>query len=210
MKKGLLLVVTSLLYYNSTFALDLSAPMKKKKAKKAFNAGQNTLHAGVGFVPFLLKQESEDALKVYGETEKKKGLVIGARYEIAVTDFLSVGAIVGISNAKLTVVDVTNPDNINGYDMKFTVIGLRAAYHLRLNSKTLGEKLDPYAGGMFGVCLTGAKAFGERNYFDEPESFGLTYAIYAGATFYIIEKVGLFAEIGYKYALVNTGVTFKF
>ena len=93
-----------------------------------------------------------------------------------------------------------------GFDLGFTIIGVRASYHL----KTGSEKLDPYGGVMFGGILGSAKAFGERNYFDTPKAGGLAWQLYAGANFYIIDHVGLFAEIGYKYALINTGVSLKF
>lgn len=210
MKRILSLTIAALVGLGSVSASEYEFMAKKRRKKKkggdaAFSQGQNSVHLGAGFVPFLLKPDVATDLEYYGTIESSAKMVFGFRYEAGILEFLSVGPVLGFSSAKVTVIDHSNPDNVNGFDFKYTIIGARAAYHI-----VGSEKLDLYGGAMFGANLTKVKAFGERNYFDTPGSFSTTWQVFAGANFYIIPNLGLFAELGYKYCLVNTGITFKF
>lgn len=184
----------------SVIALDASA---KKKKKKGFYEGQKTVHVGIGF-PSMVNTSKKD-LSIYGDAKTNGMPPVSMRFESAVSENISFGAFLGYTKEKVTITDRTNPKNINGFDYSFTIVGVRAGFHVPLKSK----KLDPYGALMLGYNMTKGKPFGENNYFDEPKS-KLTYSFHTGVNYYVNPKFALFAEAGYGFALANVGATVRF
>jgi len=194
---------------------DLNAEQMKKRRKKkkkrgkvvAFKAGQIGLGVGGGF---LVKENySKSDYSIYGETESKGGFPFGFRVEYGATDFLGIGLYVGMYKDEITITDVTAPDNIYGYQHKYTQICLRPAFHVPLGMK----KLDPYVGIPFGLNKVKAEPTGSGyNYVQEPLKSGFCWAIHAGANMYFTDNIGAFVEGGYGSGLpmVNFGVAVKF
>jgi len=195
-------IIITLLVLGVFLTADASAASRKKK-KKGFYEGQKTVHVGIGF-PSMVNTSKND-LSIYGEAKTKAMPPVSLRFESAVSNNISFGGFLGYSKETVTVTDRTNPKNINGFDYSFTVVGARAGFHIPLKSK----KLDPYGAVMLGYTMAKGKPFGENNYFDEPKSM-LAYGIHAGINYYVQPKVALFAEVGYGFALVNTGLTVRF
>lgn len=194
---------------------DLSAEEMKKKRKKkkkrgkvvAYKAGQIGLGVGGGF---LVKENySKSDYSLYGTTESKGGFPFGFRFEYGATDFLAIGLYVGKYKDEITITDVTAPDNIYGYEHKYTQICVRPAFHVPLGMK----KLDPYVGIPFGLNKVKAEPTGTGyNYVQEPLKSGFCWAIHAGANFYFTDNIGAFVEGGYGQGLpmVNFGLAVKF
>lgn len=199
MKKILIIIVAF-----SVLAMDASAASyKRKKKKKGFYSGQKTAHVGIGF-PSLINTTKND-LSLYGDVKKNAMPPISLRFESAVSDNISFGGFLGYSKEKITVTDVTNPGNINGFDYSFTVVGGRLGIHFPLKSK----KLDPYAAALLGYTMTKGTPFGENNYFDEPKGM-LAYGAHFGANYYMNPGFALFGEVGYGFAVANLGLTLRF
>lgn len=194
---------------------DLNAEELKKRRKKkkkrgkvvAFKAGQIGVGVGGGF---LVKENYSKAdYSIYGETESKGGFPFGFRFEYAATDFLGIGVYVGMYKDKITITDVTAPDNIYGYEHKYLQICARPAFHIPLGMK----KMDPYVGIPFGMNKVKATPTGTGfNYVQEPLKSGFCWAIHAGANLYFSDNIGAFVEGGYGSGLpmVNFGVAAKF
>ena len=102
--------------------------------------------------------------------------------------------------------------NVMGTDAKsswnYTIIGVRSAYHF---SSIENEKLDLYAGIMLGYYFVNFKHTSSQGSIGSSGSYGnsLAFDIYGGARYYLNEKVGLFAELGYGVAFLNVGAVLK-
>lgn len=210
LKAMLLLVLCAFFVAGDLNAEELKKRRKKKKKRGkvvAFKAGQ--IGAGVGG-GFLVKENYSKAdYSIYGETESKGGFPFGFRFEYGATDFLGIGVYVGMYKDELTITDVTAPDNIYGYEHKYTQICLRPAFHVPLGM----EKLDPYVGIPFGLNKVKATPTGTGyNYVQEPLKSGFCWAIHAGANLYFTDNIGAFVEGGYGSGLpmVNFGLAAKF
>ena len=194
---------------------DLSAEEAKKRRRKkkrrgkkvlAFEQGQTAIQPAAGFI--VRTDYSESGYGEYGTSEIKTGFPFSLRAEYNVLDFLSAGAFVGFYKETVTITDVTNPTNVFGFDHKAVTFGIRSAYHL-----SAGSKLDPYGGFGLGMTKVKSTAFGEYNFIKPVDAGGFFYQFYAGANFYFIKNVGVFAEIGYSrpwYPMISTGVSLKF
>lgn len=210
------LKVFILLLLATLFAVpDLSAEATKKRRKKkrrrgkkelAFEQGKTCIQPAAGF---LVKTDySESDYGNYGTSEIKTGFPFSLRGEYNVLPFLSAGAFVGFYKETVTITDVTNPNNIFGFEHKATTFGIRSAYHIAKS-----PKLDPYGGFSLGMTKVKASSFGENNFLTPADIGGFHYGFYAGANFYFIKNLGAFAEVGYSspwYPMISTGISLKF
>ena len=112
---------------------------------------------------------------------------------------LGVGGIVGYTSAKY---------DYSGWGWTSTdiMIGARGAFHYAFI-----DRLDTYAGLNVGYNINSWKWRGtgyETHH--TTGSSALSYAFFAGARYYFTNSIGVYAELGYGYTLVNAGLTFKF
>lgn len=185
-------------------SFDASAsPKRKKKKKMAFTQGQSSLQAGIGF-PSLIKPEI-DSFMYFGEVERSKFPPVQLRYEHAVTNNIGIGMMLGYSKSKVTITDNTDPENINGFNYTYLILGARGAFHLNANS----PKFDPYLVGFGGLNLTTTSSFGPDNPLETQKKIFI-WSIHAGANYYFVGPLGAFLEVGYGVSIVNAGLTFKF
>jgi len=107
---------------------------------------------------------------------------------------LGVGGIFGYTSLRV-------PDVWRVSDM---VIGARGALHY-----ALVNKLDTYAGLTIGYNIHSWKWIG-TGHGETSGGSGLSYAIFAGARYYFTDAIAVFGELGFGYAILNLGVSFKF
>jgi hypothetical protein len=176
---------------------------EKKKKARAFEQGQSSVHAGAG-MPSLVKPKT-DSLLIYGEVERKSLIPIYLRYEYALTDHIGLGAVAAYSNAKVTVTDNTDPDNVNGYNYTYLIFAARGAWHQDLAV----ERLDAYGVLTLGFNITSAEAFGPSNVF-EPYKKAFIWGVHVGANYYFTDNIGIHAEAGYGISIFNAGVSVRF
>lgn len=90
----------------------------------------------------------------------------------------------------------------------YSIIGVRSAFHYKGFDI---EKLDPYAGLMLGYYNLNYK-------YDGPYasilngSYGSTvgFSGYAGARYYLADKIGVFGELGFGISYFTLGAVYKF
>ncbi len=211
LKAILLLVLCAFFVAGDLNAEEMKKKRRKKKKKRgkvvAFKAGQMDVQLAGGF---LVKENYSKAdYSIYGTTESKGGFPFGIRAEYGATDFLGIGVGFGMYKDEITITDVTAPENIYGYEHKYTTFCLRPAFHVPLGM----AKLDPYAAVTIGGNIVKAKPTGTGyNYVQEPMKSGLAWAIHGGANFYFTDNIGAFVEGGYGQAIpmVNFGLVVKF
>ncbi|HLG04390.1 MAG TPA: hypothetical protein VI731_12400 [Bacteroidia bacterium] len=210
--KGILLILLCCFFTAGELSADVEKKKRRKKKKKkgqqetAFHQGQIGFQAAGGF---LLKTDySSTDYPLFGTTEYDRGFPIYFRGEYGITDFLSAGLYFGMFKEKVTITDVTNPSNINGFDHSFKSIGLRAAYHQNIGLALL----DPYAGFAVGITTVKVTPFGTENLITPMEKGPLGFSIYAGANVCFTPNIGVFVEGGYSrwLPMISAGVQFKF
>ncbi|MBG8553008.1 hypothetical protein [Hymenobacter guriensis] len=86
-------------------------------------------------------------------------------------------------------------------------VGVRGTYHYNF---TDNEKLDTYAGLSLGARI---QSYSDNGYYSNTDSWGGTYlttGLFLGARYYVTEKIGGFAEVGYDMSLLKLGVSARF
>ncbi len=212
LKSLLLLLLCAFFVAGDLGAEELKKRRKKKKKRGkvvAFKAGQIGVGVGGGFA--VKQNYSKTDYSIYGTNETKGGFPFSIRAEYGATDFLGIGLWIGMYKDKVTITDITAPNNIYGYDHKFTQICLRPAFHVPLGM----AKLDPYVAIPFGLNKVKATPFnneGGFNYVQEPLKSGFAWAIHGGANLYFTDNIGAFVEGGYGQGLpmVSFGLAVKF
>ena len=107
---------------------------------------------------------------------------------------LGVGGLVGYTTAKYW-----------GWRSTDLMIGVRGALHY-----AFVDKLDTYAGAMFGYNINSWKWDGKGSEIHISGSSGLAYAVFAGGRYYLADAFAAFAEVGYGYTIINVGISLKF
>jgi hypothetical protein len=117
---------------------------------------------------------------------------------------VGIGAYLGIAAAKY---ESSNLIYAYGYKYTYTIIGLRAAYHL----VDLARKLDVYGGAMIGYDILNVEETGVQpnSVYFNPDSGGAIFCPFLGARYYLINNVALMGELGYGVSYLNLGVAFK-
>jgi hypothetical protein len=204
------IILLLMLFVIPGIAIDASAETQKKRRKKrkkketAFMQGQSVIQAGVG-LPSLIRPET-DTLLYFGEVKSTGSPMTQLRYEYGVTDNLGVGLLMGMSFAKVHYTDNTDPENLNGFDYSYFVAGARASWHQPMKS----SRFDPYAVAFLGTCISRITAYGPSNPLEGAKHKSFLWSVHAGANFYVIKHLGVFAEVGYGVSVFNTGLTLKF
>lgn len=119
-----------------------------------------------------------------------------ARFEKAVSDEVSIGAILGRASSKYT-------DSYGSVKYSFTLIGGRANYHFEGS-----DKFDAYVGGTLGYNIFSVNTEGYSSPY-KGSSSAVLYGGQIGANYYFSPNIGAWAELGYGISYLNLGLTFK-
>jgi len=144
------------------------------------------------------------------------------QFEHALTDQITLGAYLGYSMAFFEddgIETIPYHPYYSEYQQyrwftKHLLFGAKATYHFGEILNT-SKKLDPYAGISLGYNVASTKRTQLNGSVDlepvlspEPSSKVL-FGIYAGARYYMNDKIALFGELGYSTAVLQLGVTYK-
>ena len=151
----------------------------------SFDKSTSYLHAGIGFGGGF-----------YSGTITLPPISVS--YEKAVTENISVGAIVGYSSSKY--VYFTTDE----YKYTYILIGARGNYHFATS-----EKFDPYAGVTLGYNIVSVTAPGSGGNYNAKGS-ALLAGGQLGANYYFSSNLGAFAELGYGIGILTIGISAKF
>jgi len=172
---------------------------------QSFEKGTNVISAGVGIGGH------------YGASGfySSQSPAIGINYEKGLLEDVGPGIISGgfyIGYKSLTYhYDYGYSNYYYDWKWSYTIIGLRAAYHMPLDN----DKLDVYGGIMIGFNnLKFTEKTNDPNYYDYHYSNSynsyLNTTLFAGGRYYFTEKLGGFAEVGYGIAYLTIGINYKF
>lgn len=153
-------------------------------AQAEIDKGNVLLNAGVGFGYY------------YGGG----GTSLALSAEWAINNFISIGPYLGISSSNY------NYAGYGKYSVTFLDIGARGSYHFSQHLNLDTDKLDLYGGVGLGYVAT--------SYSDEwagydPYSGGIRGSLFGGARWYFSDKFAVNGEVGFGYAPLLLGVTFK-
>lgn len=146
---------------------------------------------------------------------------ISTSFDYGITDAISLGAYLGYSSATYNFFGRNFCPSGNGnyfdytdtYKYKFSIIGLRGAYHFAkfINS----DKTDVYLGAMAGTNLVQSTystndPCAEHVALPVQKYNALIFSGYAGIRYRFTENIGIFAELGYGITYATLGINFKF
>ena len=97
---------------------------------------------------------------------------------------------------------------IYDWNIKYStfIIGARGTYHFT----DLVDKLDLYGGLLLGVEIVSHKDnIPDNDVFDDYNSGGLAYSLFAGARYYLSDNFAVMGELGYGIAVLSLGVSLK-
>ena len=90
----------------------------------------------------------------------------------------------------------------------FIDIGVRGSYHFSELFEITNDKVDIYGGAFLGFLVSSYSGDAYSGY-NDPYGGGLRLGIHAGARYFFSEKVAGFGELGYGFAPLSLGLTFK-
>ncbi len=130
------------------------------------------------------------------------GITVGINGEYAFTDEISGGGY-----AAFTHWGGWTYGNWNFFD-----IGARASYHFAKLLKVPNKRFDPYAGAQIGGAFSNYSYNGNNLGIDYTGSYdrGVRAGLYAGARWYLNDRVAVYGEAGFALCPIMGGVTFKF
>jgi hypothetical protein len=180
---------------------------------QSYKKGQVDLSLGVGFGATFISSE-------FSTTSTP----ISASLDFGLSDRVSIGGYFSLIKAewKMTGTDVCNSGNGNGnysftyvdtYIWKYSIAGLRAAYHFTPQN----EKLDTYGGIMLGNNFASSSFSSVTNpYCDKHDVIftgknygGLIAAAFLGARYRFSNNIGVYGELGYGVTYLNIGLNFR-
>ena len=93
-----------------------------------------------------------------------------------------------------------------GWKWSYLIVGGRGAFHYQFV-----DKLDTYAGAIFGFNISSSSYYGWDGYTGGTDSRGgFTYSTFVGARYYFADKISVFAEAGYGFNFLEAGLSIKF
>lgn len=177
---------------------------------QSFQKGQKDINLGIGL---------GNSIVVAGNTNVIPPLSVS--FDIGVTNDISIGGYLGFTGASYSYSAWENCGKGNGngqyyidtYKWSYLILGVRGAYHFGRFIKI--DKLDVYAGMMLGNDFANSSYSTTSTCPDHigylsPTYGGFVFSVYGGARYRFTKNVGVFAELGYAVAYLNTGVNFKF
>jgi hypothetical protein len=155
-----------------------------------FEEGNRYLHLGIGFgSPFLYQNSKMSVPPVH------------ASFEIAVTDKIGVGGLIGYTSSKY---EESYGSLDYAWKFSYLILGARGAYHF-YNT----DKADVYAGAMLGYNVASAKFESNdsdlERFVSSPSVGGLAFGAYVGGRLRFTDKLSGFAEVGYNVAWISVG-----
>ena len=181
---------------------------------QSFKKGQFDINLGIGLGTTFISSEF---------TTISSPISIALEY--GVSDAISVGAYFTHIKAewKMRGTDNCNSGNGNGnfsytyidtYTWKYSIAGLRGAYHFTSES----EKLDAYGGLMLGNNFTSFSfSTSTSPYCDKHDVMftgndygGFITAAFLGARYRFTNNIGIYGELGYGVNYLNLGLNFRF
>lgn len=155
-----------------------------------FQKGSSVVNAGIGFGTNLGGLgDSRPAINLSYEYGK---------WEVGGPGVISLGGYIGNTGYRYESGGFTQKWNYN-------VVGARSAYHY--NGFEEATDLDVYGGLMLAYNIVSYKADG----YDGANNYGsgLGFSAYVGGRWFLSEKFGLYAELGYGVSTINAGLAFK-
>lgn len=167
----------------------------------SYQDGDRIFHAGFG-------------LGMYYADGNTKIPPLQVQVEKGIRENISVGGILGYASSSNPYNDTDLNVNTGqiirrsaSLDYSYLLIGARGNYHFETS-----QKFDPYAGvtmGYVNVSLKNKGGFDDSSPLDVAAS-GLLYGAQIGANYYLTNKIGCWAELGYGVGYLNFGITYKF
>ena len=178
-----------------TLAICVIAGVSVSAQQPTFVKGDNVVSLGVGLGGYLGTGWS------YTGSSAKKMPLIAASFDHCIIDNLfnekssiGVGGLIGFKSVKF-------PDWVK---YNYFVFGARGTFHY-----ALVNKLDTYGGLHLGYDYCNVKWIGHDSY-NHGGASGFSYGFFVGGRYYFTDSIGAYAELGYGYAILNLGVSFKF
>ncbi|MBK6995850.1 MAG: outer membrane beta-barrel protein [Saprospiraceae bacterium] len=182
------------------FALGILAFFSANQANaQSYGKGQTDLHFGIGLLGTF-----------YGSGVNTILPPVNIAFETGVADNIGVGGFLGFSTARANY-------NILGskyhWNYNYILLGARGAYHFR-ELLEMDEKWDPYGGLMLGYYIANATFHSDdpnlnEDLYDSPVSSSVGWSLYAGTRYKLTEKLGVYGELGYGFAVFNVGLHLK-
>lgn len=174
MKKSLFLLSVILL----TLSVSLNA--------QGFNKNTKNLSFGIGVGGFA---------GMYGSSTLPP---VSVGYQMAVTEKISVGGIVGYAGS--------SEEFFGGkWKYSYVLIGGRGEYHFLERN----DKWDAYAGLTLGYNVVSSSWDGSGISVGTAEASGLLYGFHVGAKYSLSPKWGVYGEVGYGIGVLNLGAYIK-
>jgi opacity protein-like surface antigen len=166
---------------------------------QSYAKGQTDVHLGIGLLGTF-----------YGSGVNTILPPVNVAFETGVADNIGVGGFLGYSTARYKYTGI-GPNYRWNYN--YILLGARGAYHLR-ELLELDEKWDPYGGIMLGYYLANATFKSEdpninEDLYDSPVSSSIGWSLFAGTRYKLTEKLGIYGELGYGFAVINVGLHIK-
>lgn len=158
-------------------------------SQKVFKEGISNLNLGIGY----------GFAGIYGDMTIPP---ISASFDYGASDNVSVGGLIGYTSSEQKYTWGTDE---YGWKYSYIVIGVRGAYHF-----DLGEKFDPYVGGLLGYNVVSVSDIGTAPYGYSASGSFMAFGFYLGGRYYVSDNLALFGELGYGVGYINAGVSFKF
>jgi len=183
----------------------------KRTEAQSFAKGQSSISIGLGF-PNLYKTSSDllFAGQPAEDTPKESNIPpISFLYEYGITDEISIGAQYSFTQQKWS-------SGGSSLGFRFSVIGLRGAYHLQKTLKISNDKFDPYVGAMLGYYTSKFFVKGidldsqEKAIFENLTVSDFSWQGYIGSKYHFTKNFSAFGELGYGFSIANIGATFRF
>ena len=159
-----------------------------------FKKGDKDLNIGIGLGSTLYT----------GSLYKASVPPVSASFEVGIKDnvltkgSIGIGGYLGYTAYKWTYLDW-------GYKYSSFIIGPRGVFHY-----PLVKKLDTYTGIFLGYNIISSKEFGVSNGYPYNASGGtVAWSWFIGARYYLKDKFGFMAELGYGISWINLGITLK-
>ncbi len=194
MKKALLIFVIAVCFGSLTAQAGSFKTMASgNDVEPAFRAGDKVINLGLGLGNVLY----------IGRYYKTRIPPVSMSVEYGfIDDFLiedltlGLGAYLGASANRYEFLG-------SGWNYFNVIVGARGAAHY-----TVIDKLDTYAGLMFGIRMNFSNSFGYSNT-ETKISPGLAYAAFVGGRYYFSNNLALFGELGYGISFINAGLAFR-
>jgi hypothetical protein len=195
MKRLWIVFVLSLIIASSSLA---QQTQQSSDCEGAFSKGTSVIAAGIGLGD------------LYWGTGYTSNFPVNPTliYDYALTNKLGIGNI-GIGLMVSYASSKYNDGYGDTYNYSGVLAGVRGTYHFIL---TKIDKLDPYAGVMFGYIFTSSSNNGGYDLYGTPgKTGGFQPGIFAGAHYYFSPVFGVTGELGYNgFSILFIGIALRF